>query len=211
MKHINKNYLASECGLIWSLKSDRFLKGTIQSNGYKTVSIFGVTKYVHRLIMESFRPIADMDSLEVNHKNGIKTDNRLSNLEWVTPQKNSEHSVRTGLNPVRSQDEDTIHKICKYLEDGWRNKDIAEIMGVSHGYVASVRRGDTAKYISCEYCFDVSRNNKLSPETVVRICEEIAKGGRAVDVAKICGVDANCVRNIKSRRIHKHISSSFDW
>ena len=138
-------------------------------------------------------------------------NNARSNLEWTTSQQNSVHAIRTGLNPVRSQDEDTIHKVCQYLEDGWRNKDIAEVMGVSPAYVASIRNGNTAKYISCEYDFKVRRNQRISPETVLAICKELSKGNRAVDVSRKLYVDEQCVRNIKARRIHKQISSSFDW
>ncbi|QDP39435.1 HNH endonuclease [Radiobacillus deserti] len=51
--------------------------------------------YVHRLVAEAF--IGPIDGLEVNHKNGRKKYNYVSNLEIVTPKYNHQHSWKTGL------------------------------------------------------------------------------------------------------------------
>ena len=54
----------------------------------------------HRIVLETFSPVKDMDQLQVNHINGIKTDNRLINLEWVTQSENMKHAFDNGLQTV---------------------------------------------------------------------------------------------------------------
>ena len=72
----------------------------IDRAGYWTVNItiggLRSTRYVHRLVAQTY-----LDNPEnkpfVNHKNGIKLDNRVENLEWVTSKENYLHAVTTGL------------------------------------------------------------------------------------------------------------------
>ena len=71
-------------------------KETISSHGYKVVTVNGKTKYVHRLLAEEHIPNPN-NFKTVNHINGIKTDNRIENLEWVSRRKNCEHARLNGL------------------------------------------------------------------------------------------------------------------
>ena len=56
--------------------------------------------FVHRLVMLAFDPNPNADNLEVNHENGITSDNKLANLTWATHRQNIQHYVRV-LKPAR--------------------------------------------------------------------------------------------------------------
>lgn len=75
---------------IGSLTSDGYLRLDLRTKGMGHVS-------VHRLVWETVNgPIPD--GLEINHRNGVKLDNRISNLELVTRQGNVRHAWALGLN-----------------------------------------------------------------------------------------------------------------
>ena len=96
-------YAASECGMIRDLYG-RWGRGGV-SMGYNVVGvrINGVrhSRFVHRLVAETFCAGQSEENNVCNHINGCKTDNRSSNLEWTTPSENSKHAYATGLNPGR--------------------------------------------------------------------------------------------------------------
>ena len=81
-------------------------------NGYKKVTVShrvggkSLTKnlYVHRLVASLFCPNPNPEELtQVNHKDGDKSNNHYSNLEWVSPSDNMRHSHKEGLNMGRRQ------------------------------------------------------------------------------------------------------------
>lgn len=98
LKQIKKtNYYVSEEGKIFNQKTKKYLNGSLDKNGYLRFRLEGKNVSIHRMVMETFKPREDMNLLEVNHINGVKTDNRLENLEWVTHKENMTHAVKTEL------------------------------------------------------------------------------------------------------------------
>lgn len=77
------------------------LKSFINGSGYLQLCLCKNGKQkshrIHRLVAENFMPKPDKDGLEVNHIDGIKTNNKLSNLEWVNRSENLKHAINIGL------------------------------------------------------------------------------------------------------------------
>lgn len=72
------------------------LKVSHNSCGYQMVGASRPSQYVHRMVAETWLDNPNHYE-EVNHINGDKDDNRVENLEWVTPSQNIRHAYRTGL------------------------------------------------------------------------------------------------------------------
>ena len=99
----DSNYSISIDGILTNLLNGRIKKWTKESNGYMRTQIWTNGKCInitqHRILAQYF--IDNLESkTQVNHINGIKHDNRLENLEWVTQSENSLHSFVNGLQKV---------------------------------------------------------------------------------------------------------------
>lgn len=92
-------YLISEEGKVFSLISNRFLKGTVNSNGYLVVQLCKGKRVeqkqflIHRLVAQAFLK-KDKERIYVNHKDGNKQNAHVSNLEWCSSSENELHSYK---------------------------------------------------------------------------------------------------------------------
>lgn len=103
-------YNVSSYGNILGKKRERILKQGTNRYGYKyvTLSKEGAVKNktVHRLVATAFIPNLDQKP-QINHKNGIKTDNTVVNLEWCSCSENHKHAFQTGIK--RLSDDQLAH------------------------------------------------------------------------------------------------------
>ena len=87
-------YQVSDLGRVRSLKFGkvRVLKPQKDKGGYLCVNLYRNRKmkhfYVHRLVADAFIPNDDETKTQINHRNEVKSDNRVSNIEWCTAQYN---------------------------------------------------------------------------------------------------------------------------
>lgn len=110
-------YLAGLDGSIYSMKTERFLKCSYDKQGYARVAITfpgSITKTVkvHMLVAIAFLNKCS-NCTDVNHKNGIKSDNRAINLEWCTKSQNAKHAFKTGLNNITDKQRERFIKMAK--------------------------------------------------------------------------------------------------
>lgn len=101
----------------------------------------------------------------VNHKDGNKTNNNVSNLEWCTVQENTIHSYKMGLQkPIKGSQhgrskftETQITEVCELLTKGLNVENISEKTGVSVRTIQSVRARKNWTFISDNYEFSDRR------------------------------------------------------
>lgn len=94
--------------------------------------------------------------MQINHKNGIKNDNRPSNLEWVTPKENIAHSIAVLGNSRRGEKSGhakltagAVVDIRNWSQLGESVKNIAEKLGVHTNTIYCVLNSRTWKHVEC--------------------------------------------------------------
>lgn len=137
-------YKISNLGRIKNYNND-FLKQNFSTDKYLLI---GLTKdkkrrtfRVHRLVALSFNFIENFNELEVNHKNGIKVDNRCVNLEWSTRKENSNKIYSSG-NKVKKLTLEMVNSIKLLLQDkDIYQKDIAKQFNISVSVISEIKSG----------------------------------------------------------------------
>ena len=156
---LNKEYTIDEDGNIFDVKEQKYRKFHVTKDGYLKVSFYINGKFkrllVHRLVLMMFKPIENMDKLQVNHIDGNKQNNNINNLEWVTQKDNMAHAWKTGLcknsapcgNKAhhRKISTEIVSCIRKDLEDGLSYQQIANKYNISKSTVYQIKHSITWK------------------------------------------------------------------
>ena len=129
----------------------RFVKPIIRKNqnttkGYKDVRLKRneFSKLIHRLVAKTFIPNPENKEF-INHKDGNKHNNFISNLEWATRQENEDHAFKTGLksstgsnNNMAKLNEDKVLAIREKHKQGYSVSIIAEMYDVHRWTIARI-------------------------------------------------------------------------
>lgn len=162
-------YQVSNFGRVKSLK--RTIKGrkyqskhlSIQKgkDGYERIMLYNSSGHkgmtVHRLVALSFIPNPNNKKC-VNHKDGVKTNNKENNLEWVTHSENMKHAFTKGLNAVSH--ENHINNIESSIETN--RKPVSRTGG----------NKNKVKYYSIA---EASRKNKVNQSDITQVCKRKKK------------------------------------
>lgn len=99
----------------------QLLKASVCKNGYLVVSLWkngeGNSRYIHRLVAETFIPNPS-NLTEINHKDEVKTNNNVTNLEWCNKKYNNNYATRNKrLSQSLINNKKTSKKIAQYSKD----------------------------------------------------------------------------------------------
>lgn len=147
------DYLVSTDGQIKScvqIKQGRLLRPNTSPTGYRRVMIGrgGYQKHllVHRLVAETYIP-NPYNKPQVNHIDGDKSNNNVTNLEWCTRLENMQHASKMGLlpsNALANPNNRLNIEIARFVrESSLKGRVLAKIYGVSETTISDVRRNKT--------------------------------------------------------------------
>jgi hypothetical protein len=153
-------YKVSNLGNVFSYpkvrcRKEKVLKPMLMRNGYLTVDLCKdktITRFlIHRLVANAFIENKE-NKYSVNHKNGIKSDNCVINLEWSSRSENQKHAIAIGLRTAKgvknSQSKLTENQVACIFNDIRPYILISKDYNISIPTISDIKRGHTWRHIT---------------------------------------------------------------
>ena len=179
-------YLVKEYGDVYSIRSKKFISKRLDRYGYLRVNLYEGTKIhtvpVHRLVAKAFIP-NPYNLPEVNHIDGNKLNNHVSNLEWVSSSQNQIHAFLLGLqkpkrgeqNPSAKYSEKDVILVCELLNKGFGNAEIRDITGYSIAFVEKIKYGECWTHITKKYGI-IPKAKRATTRAYARTLQAVGSG-----------------------------------
>lgn len=193
---VKDRYFISDYARVYNSESDKMMCPRINKFGYVEIHLVlknGKTKSykLHRVVMLCFNYIEGCEYLDVNHIDGVKTNNLLWNLEWATRKENMQHAIRHGLRdscilenaPKAILTNEQVHTICQCLEQRIPYEQIANIINIDYNpntlsLISDIKEGKSWTPISSQYNIPITnKNNQIfNNDEIEQICQLIKEG-----------------------------------
>lgn len=228
IKNIKTNYQISNLGRCRNKITNKILKRRIHK-GYVNYILYinGKQKYTlaHRLVAINFIKCPnDFDNFEVNHKDGIKTNNKPRNLEWCTGKENCLHAFKTGLHKSKFSKK-TVHDVCKLLEKGYSNKEISIKLHLEEkynceyevvkGFIKSIKSKRAWVWVSDNYDIPepkkMKSNDKKLIEKICLLIQENYNNDHILDKLKLEDRDRKLIGRIRRKKAWVEISKNYNF
>lgn len=208
-------YSVSNLGNIRNNTTYYLLNPFLTARGYLQVSIQftsranRITIDVHKLVIRAFVPNLH-NKPYANHIDGVKTNNRADNLEWVTPLENNEHAVKLGLiasgedSYLSVLTEKEVLIIIEKLKNGSRNIELANEFNVAHNTIDDIRCNRTWRYLERLPIPGNGPVKKLTGDMIPMIRRMFSNGLRDYDIAKTFGVAPATINQIRHGKTWKN-------
>lgn len=210
-----EKYSIGNMGTVLSFARPNPIKRKLKTNkfGYIEISLYGhevtpKTLLVHRLVAESFVSGKGI-GLVVNHKDGNKSNNVYSNLEWVTPKENVHHAISTGLvnnngenHPSSILKESDVLSIVQMRNSGKTARLISLETGLPFYAIKDICAGkswvDTVngnikKFRNSGDRHSIAKINSIIARNIV---ESYNSGSRIVEISNLTGLSRQSVSDI---------------
>jgi len=194
------DYFISNNGAVFSLLRKIILKHKIDRDGYHRITLYphnGFTNMpIHRLVYITWK--GDIpEGFVIHHMNNLKWDNRIDNLEAITPSLNIRYAAEDGLfKRTFEWNSEIVHDVCKLMEENVSVPDIAKLYNIDFKDIKKYKNfrnqlyyfrlhqrswvDITSQYNFKDYTGDIRPSSKYR-STDIRNMREMYKEGKSVD------------------------------